>query len=69
MNEKELNQLLRDRFALRVDDETIKYLARKSEGARKPLEFFAADARTGVPRREIFDPAIFSSASSLRSPT
>jgi hypothetical protein len=68
MNEKELNQLLRDRFALRVDDETIKYLARKSEGARNPIEFFAADARTGVPRREIVDPANFSSSSSSLSP-
>jgi hypothetical protein len=69
MNESELNQLLLDRFALRVDGETINYLARKSAGAQNPIEFFAADARTGVPRREIFDPAIFSSGSSPRSPT
>jgi hypothetical protein len=68
MNESELKQLLRDRLAVRVDDETIRYLLRKRDGAHKPIEFFGADARTGVPRREIFDPRIFSAGSSAQSP-
>jgi hypothetical protein len=42
-----------------------KYLLRKLEGAKEPIDFFGSDARTGVPRHESLDPRKLSQAVSI----
>jgi hypothetical protein len=51
-----LQLFLREHRNLRIESAMSKYLLRKAAQAREPIPFFAIDARTGIPRREMLEP-------------
>jgi len=55
MGEAELRRMLCDRMGLRIEPEMSLYLLGKSAESNGPVAVFGADARTGVPRREMVD--------------
>jgi hypothetical protein len=61
LDETDVQQFLRQRMNLSIEPEMTRYLARKSADATAPIPVIGADARTGVPRREILDPTPFRS--------
>jgi hypothetical protein len=56
VQDSDLRSLIRDRLGLNIDLQMTQYLSRKTAESRAPIPLIGHDARTGIPRREIFDP-------------
>jgi hypothetical protein len=56
--EADVQAMVRDHLGLRIEPEMSKYILGKSTAVSEPLAVIGADARTGVPRREIIDPRV-----------
>jgi hypothetical protein len=61
VEEGELRQAVKDQLGLRVGPHMTRYLLEKSADAAAQLPMIGADARTGIPRREMFDSRRFRS--------
>jgi hypothetical protein len=62
MDESNLQQHVLSRLGLRIEPEMSRYLGRKLAGGDGPFTIIGGDARTGIPRREIVQPALFAGA-------
>jgi hypothetical protein len=64
MLESELQSLIRDRIGLRIGTQMSQYVLRKTAESNRPVAIIGDDARTGIPRREMFDPQLLKEARS-----
>ena len=61
MEEGELRQAVKDKLGLRIAPHMTLYLLEKSANTAAQFPVIGADARTGIPRRQMFDPRQFRS--------
>jgi hypothetical protein len=58
MLDSELQSLVRDQIGVRIGMQMSAYVLRKCAESSRPVAIIGGDARTGIPRREMFDPRL-----------